>query len=99
MALVDILMALPNSFMALPKPFVAIPTPLEMPPQCSSLGSISRNRQLNCELTSYTRGKIVGLSLKGAKPTEIQDLLKITCGALRSTLSLDQLRDEGVSQL
>jgi hypothetical protein len=65
----------------------------------SSLGSISGNRQFNSELTPYTRGKIVGLSLKGAKPTEIQDLLKITRSALRSTLSLDHLRDEGVSQL
>jgi hypothetical protein len=69
-----------------------------MPPQRSSLSSISRNRQFNHELTLYIRGKIVGLSLKGAKSTEIQDLLKITRGALRSTLSLDQLRYEGVSQ-
>ena len=69
-----------------------------MPAQRSSLGSLSGNRQFNSELTPYTRGKIVGLSLKGAKPTEIQDLLKITRGALRSTLSLDHLRDEGVSQ-
>jgi len=49
-------------------------------------------------LTPYIRGKIVGLSLKGAKPTEIQDLLKITHGALHSTLSLDQLHNKGVSQ-
>jgi len=69
-----------------------------MPPQRSILGSISGNRVSNCELTPYTRGKIVGLSLKGAKSTEIQDRLKITRGALRSTLSLDCLRNEGVSQ-
>ena len=53
-----------------------------MPPQRSTLSSISGNRQSNCELTPYTRGKIIGLSLKGAKPTEIQDLLKITHRAL-----------------
>jgi hypothetical protein len=62
------------------------------------LGSISGNRQFNGELTPYTRGKIVGLSLKGAKPTEIQDLLKITRGALCSTLSLNHLHNQGVSQ-
>ena len=70
-----------------------------MPPQCLILGSVSRNRQFNCELTPYMRGKAVGLSLKGAKSTEIQDLLKISHGALRSTFTLDQLHDQGVSQL
>ena len=69
-----------------------------MPPQHSSLGAISGNRQFNCELTPYSRGKIVGLSLKGAKPTEIQNFLKITRSALCSTLSLDYLQDEGMSQ-
>jgi hypothetical protein len=50
-------------------------------------------------LTPYQRGKAVGLSLKGGKSTEIETLLNISHGALRSTLSLDQLRDEGESQL
>ena len=70
-----------------------------MPPQRSVLSSVSGNRQFNCELTPYMRGKAIGLSLKGAKPTEIQDLLKISRGALQSTLTLDHLRDQGVSQL
>ena len=48
-----------------------LPVSPEMPPQRSSLGSISGNQQFNCELTPYTRGKIVGLSLKGAKSTEV----------------------------
>ena len=71
----------------------------KMLPQRSILGSISGNRQPNCELTPYQRGKVVGLSLKGAKPKEIQDLLKISCRAIRSTLSLDDIRNEGESQL
>ena len=70
-----------------------------MPPQRPVLGSVSRNRQFNCELTLYMRGKAVGLSLMSAKSTKIQDLLKVSRGALRSTLTLDQLRDQGVSQL
>jgi len=78
-------------------PVLSSPSP-GMPPQCSTLGPISGNRVPNCELTPYTRGKIIGLSLKGAKSTEIQDCLKITCRALRSTLSLDCLHNKGVSQ-
>jgi hypothetical protein len=67
--------------------------------QRSTLGPISGNQVPNYELTPYMRGKIIGLSLKGAKSMEIQDRLKITHGALRSTLSLDCLRDEDVFQL
>ena len=69
-----------------------------MSPQCSILGSVSGNHQFNCELTPYLREKAIGLSLKGAKSTEIQDLLKITYRALQSTLSLDQLYNQSVSQ-
>src|SRR6201999_3692512 len=78
-------------------PVLSSPSP-RMPPQRSTLGPISGNRVPNCELTPYTRGKIIGLSLKGAKLMEIQDHLKITRGALHSTLSLDCLRNEDVSQ-
>ena len=72
-----------------------LPSP-GMPAQHFSLGSISGNRQFNSELTPYTRGKFVGLSLKGAKLMKIQDLLKITCSALYSTLSLDHLYEKGI---
>ena len=39
------------------------------------------------------------MKLVGSKPKEIHDTLDISRGALRSTLSLDYLRDEGHSQL
>ena len=68
-----------------------------MLPQRSSLGS-SGNRQFNCELTPYMRGKTMGLSLKSAKSTKIQKLLDVTCGAVQSTLSLNHLYNEGNSQ-
>lgn len=66
----------------------------KMPLQRSILGSISGNRRFNCELTPYQRGKVVGLTLKGAKSTEVQTTLNIS-----HTLSLDQLRNKGESQL
>jgi hypothetical protein len=74
-----------------------LPSP-EMPAQYSSLGSIFGNKQFNSELTSYTRGKIIDLSLKDAKLMEIQDLLKITRNTLCNTLSLGHLYDESISQ-
>ena len=69
-----------------------------MPPSRTPLGSISGNRRFNYELTPYQRGIAIGLKLAGAKSKDIQVDLNISRGALRSTLSLDQLRNQGVSQ-
>ena len=60
-----------------------------MQPQYPVLGSVSGNCQFNSELTLYMQGKAVGLSLKGAKSTEIQDLPKTSYGTLQSSFALD----------
>ncbi|KAF2175929.1 hypothetical protein K469DRAFT_679342 [Zopfia rhizophila CBS 207.26] len=69
-----------------------------MPPLRTPLGPISGNRRFNHELTPYQRGIAIGLKLAGAKSKDIQVDLNISRGALRSTLSLNQLRNQGVSQ-
>jgi hypothetical protein len=49
-------------------------------------------------MSPYQRGLTIGMSLIGAKSTQVEVELDITRGALRSTLSFAQLRDEGFSQ-
>jgi hypothetical protein len=39
------------------------------------------------------------MTLGGSKPKEIRDTLNISRGAIRSTLSLEQLREHGEAQL
>jgi hypothetical protein len=70
-----------------------------MPPQRITLGSISGNRAFNHELSPYQRGLALGMKLAGAKPIDIRTALNVSRGALRSTFSLDDLRNEGKSQL
>ena len=69
-----------------------------MPPQRIPLGLVSGNRRFNCELTPYQRGIAIGMDFKGAKSSEIEVALDCSRGALRSTLKLAQLRNEGQSQ-
>jgi Transposase len=70
-----------------------------MPPQRSVLSSISGNRAFNHQLSPYQRGKIIGLTHSGQKSTDIQGLLNVSRGAVRSTLKLDSLGLEGDTQL
>jgi hypothetical protein len=42
---------------------------------------------------------VIGMTLGGSKPKEIRDVLDISRGAIRSTLSLEQLREHGKAQL
>jgi hypothetical protein len=63
------------------------------------LGSISGNRKPNCELSPYQRGIAIGLAKKGAKIPEIENELKCSRGAVRSTLLYASLRNEGNSQV
>jgi hypothetical protein len=49
-------------------------------------------------MSLYQRGLAVGMNLMGVKSTQIKAELDITRGALRSTLSFAQLRDEGESR-
>jgi Transposase len=69
-----------------------------MPPQRIPLGSVSGNRQFNHELTPYQRGVAIGMTFKGAKSSEIEVALDCSRGALRSTLKLAHLHDDGKSQ-
>ena len=72
---------------------------LTMLPQCSVLGTISGNRAFNHQLSPYQRGKIVGLTARGEKSRSIEDLLKVSRGAVRSTIQLDHVRHEGNPQV
>jgi transposase len=69
-----------------------------MPPQRSVLGTISGNRAFNHQLSPYQRGKILGLSSRGQKCSDIQALLNVSRGAVRSTIKLDSLRNNGYPQ-
>jgi hypothetical protein len=69
-----------------------------MPPPRSVLGTISGNRAFNHQLSPFQRGKILGLIHAGQKPSQIQDLLRVSRGAICSTLKKDYLRPEGKAQ-
>ena len=70
-----------------------------MPPLRTQLRSITPNRPYNHQLTLFQRGIAIGLSIKGAKSTEIEDFLEISRRAVRSTLTLAHLRDDGEAQV
>src|ERR1700726_3201684 len=69
-----------------------------MPPQRTPLGSISGNRLFNGEMSPYQRGIAIGMSLIGGKSQQIEVALDISRRALRSTLTMAQLREEGFAQ-
>ena len=69
-----------------------------MPPQRSVLGTISGNRAFNHQLSPFQRGKVIGLTIGGKKSSFIEELLDVSRGAIRSTLTLDHLRDDGNPQ-
>src|SRR4051794_17963944 len=69
-----------------------------MPPQRTPLGSISGNRARGVETTPYTRGKIVGMHMAGAKPREIRAVLSVTKNAIATALKNDELKLEGASK-
>ena len=70
-----------------------------MSPQRSILGPIAGNRAFNHQLTLYQRGLVVGMTISGAKPKFIQDHLNISRGAIRSTITFEELRNEGEPKL
>jgi transposase len=69
-----------------------------MPPQRTPLASITAQRAFNYQLSPYQRGRVIGMTEEGAKSSKIAATLNISRGAIRSTLSLDHLRDEGNPQ-
>jgi hypothetical protein len=69
-----------------------------IPPERSILGSITGNRQFNCQLSPYECGRVTRLTESGIKPGDIQNLLNVLRGAVRSTLNLDYLHNAGQSQ-
>jgi len=69
-----------------------------MPPIRTPLGAISGNRLPGYEISPYMRGKVMGQASKGATPTQIAADLKLTRSAVRYTISIDPLRNEGISQ-
>jgi hypothetical protein len=70
----------------------------KMPPQRTPLGSILGNRLLNGEMSPYQRGIAIGMSVMGGKLQQIEVALDISRAALRCTLTMAQLREEGFAQ-
>ena len=68
-----------------------------MPPQRNPLGAISGNREHKQEMSPYQRGIALGMRIQGASKQVIADILDCSRGALRTSLSLDLLRNEGAS--
>jgi len=71
----------------------------KMPPTCTPLGFISKNRPKGCEISPYMRGQVIGQAFKGAKPTEIARDLKLDRSTINYTLYQDELRNDGHSLL
>jgi hypothetical protein len=65
---------------------------------CIPLSSCSGNSRRGPELTPFQHGKIVAASDFGANPTAIAKCYKHPRSTIRSTLSLDSVRNEGISQ-
>ncbi|PQE13238.1 transposable element tc3 transposase protein [Rutstroemia sp. NJR-2017a BBW] len=68
-----------------------------MPPQRTSLTPISGNRVKGGELTKYERGLIVGTSIGGLTPREIEIEFNTSRGAVRRTLELQHIHQDGDS--
>ena len=68
-----------------------------MPAIRTPLGLISGNREPDQQLSPYMRGKIIGLSIKGATPTEIALGCQLDRSTVRYTIQQDPLRFEGQS--
>jgi hypothetical protein len=68
-----------------------------MPPQRIPLGSITGNRLPGYQLSPYQRGIAIGMRKAGAKYNEIEIDLDISTGALRSTLTKEQLRPKSIT--
>jgi IS30 family transposase len=68
-----------------------------MPPQRTSLGSISGNSRRGKELTPYMRRKIASKASEGVKLAAIAIELKIPRKTIEYTLQQDELRDDGYS--
>jgi hypothetical protein len=69
-----------------------------MAPNRTPFRAIRQARVPNHQLTPYEREIAIGMSRAGAKPIDIQIDLDISRGALRSTLSLQELRYQGETQ-
>ena len=62
------------------------------------LGSISKNRRFNCELTPYQRGQVIGLEAQGLSQRKIGAQLSVSRGAVTSTLAGQKSRPQGESK-
>lgn len=61
------------------------------------LSSTTGNRQRGPELSPYQRGLIIGATIGGMSPREIEDEMQLSRGAIRTTIAMDETRSEGVS--
>jgi hypothetical protein len=68
-----------------------------MPPQRNPLTPISGNKVKGGELSRYERGLIVGASIGGLTPREIEVEFNASRGAVRRTLELQHIRQDGAS--
>ena len=68
-----------------------------MPAIRTPMGLISGNRDIGQQISPYMRGKIMGLTLKGATPTEIAVGFQLERSTVRYTIAQDLLRHEGQS--
>ena len=62
------------------------------------LGEISGNIKHRKELTPYERAEIIGAAKCGVNPSAISARLSLSRRTVRSTLSREPLRKNGVSQ-
>jgi hypothetical protein len=68
-----------------------------MPPQRNPLTPISGNKVKGGELSRYERGLIVGASIGGLTPREIEIEFNTSRSAVRHTLELQHIRQDGGS--
>jgi hypothetical protein len=68
-----------------------------MPPQRNPLTPISGNKVKGGELSRYERGLIVGASIGGLTPREIEVEFNVSRGAVRRILELQHIRQDGAS--
>jgi hypothetical protein len=64
-----------------------------MPPYCYPLGLRDINRFSGGQISLLERAYIIGIAYKDAKSTEIENILDLSRGAIRSTLTKTRLRE------